>query len=111
LFVACCDAPEVFDFEEEALDEVAFAVERVVAVDLWGGGSGRDDCDRVLSGDDIAERFRVIAFVAEDMIGWQIGDQSLGVGVVTGLTGRENEPEGVAQGIDDGVDLGGQPAA
>jgi hypothetical protein len=43
-------------------------------------------------------------------MGWQIGDQSLSLGVVTGLTGRENEPEGVTQGIDDGVDLGGQSA-
>ena len=30
-FVACCDAPEVFDCIEEALDEIALAIEREVA--------------------------------------------------------------------------------
>ena len=45
------------------------------------------------------------------MFGWQIGDQGFGVGEVTGLSGRENEAQRIAQGIDNGMDLGGQPAA
>jgi hypothetical protein len=110
LFVACCDPSEVFDFEEESFDEVAFAVERIVAGDLRGGYSGRDDGDRVLFGDGVTDRLRVVPLVAEDIVGGQIGDQSLGLGVVAGLTGREDEPERIAQGVDDGVDLGGQPA-
>ena len=43
------------------------------------------------------------------MIGWQIGDQGFGLGVIAGLTPREDEPKGIAQGIDGGVDLGGKP--
>jgi len=101
----------VFDFQEEPLDEVAFAVQRIVAGDLWGGYSGRDDGDRVLLSDGIAERLGIVTLVAEDIVGGQIGDERFGVGVVAGLTGREDEPEGIAQGIDDGMDLGGQPAA
>jgi len=45
------------------------------------------------------------------MLGGQAGDQGLGLGVVAGLTWRKNKTERVAQGIDDGVDLGGQAAA
>ena len=33
-FVACCNAPEVFDGVEETLDEIALGVEREVAVTL-----------------------------------------------------------------------------
>ncbi len=69
MLVACSDAPEVFDFEEEPLDEVALAVEGVVAGDLRGCGSGRDDGDGILVGDGVAERFGVVAFVAKDVVG------------------------------------------
>ena len=33
-FVACCNAPEVFDGVKETLDEIALGVEREVAVTL-----------------------------------------------------------------------------
>jgi len=101
----------VFDFQEEPLDEVALAVERVVAGYLWGGRSGRDDGERVLFGDGVTQGLGVVTLVAENMVGGQIGDERLGLGVVAGLTGREDEPERIAQGVDDGMDLGGQPAA
>jgi hypothetical protein len=41
------------------------------------------------------------------MLGGQIGDQGLGLGVVAGLARRENKAEWVAQGVDDSMDLGG----
>ena len=33
-FVACCDAPEVFDGVEETFDKIAFCVKRKIAVTL-----------------------------------------------------------------------------
>jgi hypothetical protein len=100
----------VFDLQEEPLDEVALTVERIVAGHLWGCFSGRDHGNGVLFGDGLTERLGIIAFVTEDMMGWQIGDQGFGLGDVTDLPRREDEPQGVAQSIDDCVDLGGQPA-
>jgi hypothetical protein len=90
LLIACCDAPEVFDLQEEPIDEVALTVERVVAGDLWGCFSGRDHGNGVLFGDGLTERLGIIAFVAKDMIGWQIGDQGFGLGDVTDLPRRED---------------------
>jgi hypothetical protein len=110
LLVACGDAPEAFDLQEEPLDEVAFTVEREVAGNLWGSGSGWDHRDGILFGDGVTERLGIVAFVGEDVIGWQIGDQGCGLGNVIDLPGREDEPKRVAEGIDDGVDLGGQAA-
>ena len=103
MLVARGDAPEVFDLQEEPFDEIAFAVECEVARDLWRGFSGRDDRDGVLFGDGIAERLGIVALVAENVSGRQIGDQGFGLGDVVDLTWRENESEGIAQGIDDGV--------
>ena len=111
MLVARGDAPEVFDLEEEPFDEIAFAVEREVARDLWRGFSGWDHRDGVLFGDGIAERLGIVALIAEDVSGRQIGDQGFGLGDVVDLSWRKNEAEWIAQGIDDGVDFGGQSAA
>ena len=35
LVVACCDPPEVLDFQEEAFDEVSFTVKGEIAGHLW----------------------------------------------------------------------------
>lgn len=61
--------------------------------------------------DRFAERLGVIAFIAKDMFGWQAIDERFGLGEVACLTRCENEAQGIAQRIDNRVDLGGQPAA
>ena len=111
MFVARGQSPEVFDFQEETLDEIALAIEGIVAENLWRCLSGRDDGHSALLANGLPERLRVVAFVAKDIFGRQTRDQGFGVGVVAGLSWGENKSQRIAQGIDDSVDLGGQPAA
>ena len=99
----------MLDFEEEALDEVAFTVEGEIASNLRGCFSWRNDRYGVLAFDSVAEILGIVAFIAKDIVCGKIGDQSLGLSDVADLTGCENEPKRVAQGIDDCVDFGGQP--
>ena len=61
--------------------------------------------------DRVAERLGVIAFIAKDMFGRQAIDECFGLGEVACLTRCENEAQGIAQRIDNRVDLGGQSAA
>ncbi len=101
----------MLDFEEEALDEVALAIEGIIAGNLRGCFSRRDDGGGVLAVDGVAERLGIVAFVAQDIVGGKVGDQGLGLGEVALLSWRQDEPQRIAQGIDDGMDLGGQSAA
>lgn len=64
----------MLDLQEEALDQIALSVEREVTVNLGRCCSGWDHCDSALLGDGIAERFCIIAFVAQDMLGGQVDD-------------------------------------
>jgi hypothetical protein len=45
----------VFDFQEEAFDEVSFAVEDIIAFDLRRGCSGRDDGNSALLDNGLSE--------------------------------------------------------
>ncbi len=101
----------MLDFEEEALDEVALAVERIVAGYLRGCFSGRDDRHGALACDRVAQMRGVVAFVAKDVLGREVGDQAFGLGDIAGLAGCQDEAQGIAQCIDDGMNLGGQSAA
>ena len=74
--------------EEEALNEVAVAVERVVTMDLRRCYSGWNHGDGPLFGDGIAQRFCIVAFVAQDVLGGQIFDQSFGLRDVADLPRR-----------------------
>jgi hypothetical protein len=61
--------------------------------------------------DDVAERLGIVALVAQDIVCGQVGDEGFGLGDVARLSRRQDEAQRIAQGIDDGMDLGGQPAA
>ena len=98
----------MLELEEEGLDQIALAVEREVAMDLGRCCSGWDHRDGALFGDGIAERFCIVTLVTKDMLGGQVGDQSLGLGDVADLAGRQDEPQGVPHGIDNGMDFCGQ---
>ena len=101
----------MLDLQEKALDQVAFAVEREVTMNLWRCCSGWDHGDSALLGDGVAERFCIVTFVAQNMLGGQVGDQCLRLGDVADLPGRQDEPQGIAYGIDNGMDFRGQAAA
>lgn len=110
LVVARGDAPEVLEFVEEALDEVAVAVELgidgaydldvALGRDVGGRASGCEEVDDGTGavstvGDGIARRAQAI-------------DQRRQRGLVGGLAGRQNHPDRKTVAINDGVDLGRQ---
>lgn len=78
----------MLDFEEKPLDEVAFAIEGVVAVDLWRGFPRRDDRHGPQALDGISESSGIIAFIAKDIVGGKVFDQGFGLGEVAGLSRR-----------------------
>ncbi len=112
LVVARGDAPEVFEFVEEALDEVALAVERRVdgalalAVTL-----GRDVRPGAMRDEQFEDGAGVVAAIGDDIAGRsQPFDQRRHGGLVGGLAGCEHEADWQAAAIDHGVDLGAQSA-
>lgn len=89
LLVSCCDAAEVFELVEEALDEVTLFVE----IGVVGGNAGAgpiewNDRLSVGMGDGAAEVIGVIGLVGKDMLGGQTIDQRLGLGDIVALPGR-----------------------
>jgi len=100
----------MLDLQEEALDQIALAVEHEVTMNLGRCRSGWDHGDSALLGDGIAERFCIVAFVAQNMLGGQVDDQCLSLGDVADLPGRQDEPQRIAHGIDNGMDFCGQAA-
>ena len=111
-FVAGGDGPEVFDDVEEALDEVAFPVKREIAV-AFGLAIGfrRDDRRDGADLKALDEGVRVISFVGEQGLRLDLRGQRLGLLDVMGLAAGQADNKRIAQRIDDGVDLGRQPAA
>ena len=111
-FVAGGDAAELFDKVEEAFDEVAFGVERKVAVarDLairfW-----RDDRLDGAHFEARNEAVGVIGFIGEEGFGLQLGGERFGLVDVVDLPAGETERQRIAQGVDDHMDFGGQTAA
>src|SRR5690348_3034096 len=110
LVVAGCDAPEMFDLIEEALDEVALAIEIGVdatndphvtlAWDVSGGAESIeefDDCSGAIAaiGNRMASRPQAL-------------DQAGQRRFVGSLAGRQEEADRQAHMVDDGMDLGRQ---
>ena len=112
LVVARGDGAKVLEFVEEALDEIAFAVEHEVAlaqdlaIGLWGNHGG----DLALA-ESVDQRISVVSLVADQ--GLRIGaiDQRLGASQIVGLSWRQHQLDGVAKSIDKRMDFGRQPTA
>jgi hypothetical protein len=110
--VAGGDAPEGFDLTEEVFDQMAPFVHLGV-VGYWSGavGLGRNDGARATLGDQSADSVAVEGFVGQQggeldtLQDWRNAD------AVMPLARQQDEPPKVAQRIDHGQDLGGQPAA
>ena len=101
----------MLDLEEEALDEIALAIEGVVARRLGRCFPRRDDGNGVLGADGFAKCLGIVALVAKNVFSREIGDEGLGLGIVARLPWGQDEAQRIAEGIDDGMDLGGQSAA
>lgn len=110
LVVSGGDAPEMLELVEEALDEVALAVDGVVdrtlslAIPL-----GWDVRPGAVLGDEIQDGLGVITSIGNRVGGRLQAFEQVGHGgLVGGLARGEQQFERQAVGIDHGVDLGAQ---
>jgi hypothetical protein len=110
--VAGGDGAKVLEFVEEALDEIALAVEREVtrARRLAIGFRSNHRCD-VAPGQGVDERVGVESFIANQHFWIGRIQQGLGASEIVGLPGRQHDFDGISERIDQGVDFGGQSTA
>jgi hypothetical protein len=101
----------VLDFQEEALDEVALAIKGVVAGDLRRCCPGWDDRYGILVFNGLPQGLGIVALVTQDIVGGKISDQGFSLSDIARLSRRQDEAERIAQSVDDGMDLSGQPTA
>jgi len=110
--VASGDGAEVFDDIEEALDEVALGIEGEVAWPLHLSiGFGWDDWPDLAHLEMVNEAVAVVGFVSDHRIHLDLLGERDGLSDVMGLAAGEADHQRVAEGIDDGVDLGRQSSA
>ena len=112
LVVTRRDGPEMLEQVEEALDEIAFAVEDEVArAGDFSVGLGWDDGDdrSIVEGSD--EGVGVEGLVGDQRSGIDGLDQRFGASEIVILARAEHHLDRIAEGVDEGVNLGGQSAA
>ena len=110
--VAGGDGPEMLEQVEETLDEIAFAIEDEIArARDFAVGFGWDDGDdrSIVEGGD--EGVGVERLVGDQGAGIDGFDERFGAGEIVILAGAEHHLDGIAEGVDEGVNLGGQSAA
>ena len=112
LVVAGCDAAEVLEFAEEALDQIALAVEHLAEAGFpFAVGLRRDVGHRALRLDQIADSIGVISLVGQNDGAWiKAIEQAERSGSVMRLPRCQAEPDRETFGIDDRVDLGREAA-
>ena len=111
LIVARGDCAEVFEFIEEPLDEVAFAIEGEIGVTRFEAvGLGRNDGHDAPLLEGVDQGVGIIGFVGQERLGLDFIEQRPGLADIGRLPRRERQNGRVAKRIDDGVDLGGQPS-
>ena len=110
--VSGCDASEVFDLVEVALDAVSVFVDFGVIADealsSWIAGYDGLGLD---VGDAVADGIGVVGCVGEHMAGPKPLHQRQGPGCVAGLSGREDHAERSTEGVTGDVDFGRQSAS
>ena len=110
--VACGDSSKMLESVEEAFDQVPFAVQREIArprdlaIGFWGDHRGDSPLDEAID-----ERTGIVGLVANQGIWIGAVDQRFCASQIVGLPWREYQVDGIAQGIDERVDFGGQSAA
>ena len=110
--VSGSDSTELLEAIEEALDEMACFVAMSVdgpfglAVAAWWDVGNSTRCFNVLD-----QLIAVISLVGGDGCGLDAGDQGGALRDISHLPAGQDQANGVAQGIDAGVNLGGQPTS
>lgn len=101
----------MLELAEEALDEVALAIDAPVDRAMHQALSGRRNVGRSSAGpDQIEKRICVITAVGDDMTALEALEQVRCGAQIVGLASREHEPQGQPILIDQGIDLGAQSA-
>jgi hypothetical protein len=113
LVVARRDGTELFEPGEEVLDQMACLEEIAVIVSAdFAVGLGRDRRRLTGRGEWRNNPFvGVEGFVGDQNIGLHRWQKVIGSDEIMRLTAGQEETDWVAQGIDQGVDLGAQPTA
>jgi|SRR5947208_11496933 len=112
LVVARGDGPELLELAEEILDQVTRFIEMaVIRTRGFAVGAGGDDGR--LAG--LLQRFDYPFIGIEGLVGdhdggVDFGKQQVGAVEIMGIAGSEREAGWIAERIDGGIDLGGQPA-
>ena len=102
----------MFELIEEPFDKVTFAVEREIARSRGlAVGLGRDDWSDSSLDEGVDEWVRVVRLVGKQCIWIGVVDQRLGASKIMSLAWREHQRDGIAQGIDERVNFGGQSTA
>ena len=106
------DATERLESIEEALDQmtslVAMPIDRTFVRPIATGRNVGVSPSRL---DGFDQFVAVIAFVGGNRGGLDTGNQGRPLGHIGDLSSGQAQAKGIAQGIDAGVDLGGQPAS
>ena len=107
------DGSELFEFTEEILDEVARFIEVWIKVGrcpaIWSGRDYRrfaGRCQRLAD-----PRVSVKGLVGDQRIGGDLRQQRISADQIVRLPRRQQESQRVAEGVDQGMDFGAQPAA
>ena len=102
----------MLDFVEEALDEIALAIEREItialhlAVGLWR--NHWNDCPLI---ERIDQLIGVVSLIADEGARISCFKQEFCAREIMVLPWRQHQAEGIAQGIDKRMDFGGQSSA
>ena len=112
LVVSGRDGAKVLHLVEEALDEIALAVKREIAVPLGlAVGFWRDDRRYFPLREAIDEQISIVGLVCDQGVRIGVFNQVLGASQIVDLPCREHQVGGIAQGVDESMDFRGQSAA
>jgi len=113
LVVSGGNGAKLLELGEEVLNQAACLVELAIVIPgLAAIGLGGDYCRLAGSGQQHDDPFiGVEGFVTDQHIGLHVRQQMIGADQIMRLTAGEEEVDGVAQRIDQGMDLGAQSAA
>src|SRR5215470_13557267 len=110
--IARGDAPEMFDFVDEELDEMALLVEMAIVRDCARtAGVGRDHGGYAAVCEMSAKPIGIEGLVSDDVVGGQASNQGFGLSRLVHLSGRVEQAQHIAEGINGDVNLRAQPSA
>ena len=114
LIVACGDSAELLELEEELFHKMAFLVEPPIDIPRIGlVFSGWDAEIRIMIGDKLAQRPFAVSFVREDGRAFQANpaEQFFSDSDIVGVASGQYDLNRIAQGVDNGVNLGTSAAS